>query len=67
MNEPAFVAVGARERATVHVTGAAGERERPVDDAGGGLVDECLGGLGLGEQRAEVLSGSSRSVAGRVG
>ena len=48
------VAVGAGERAAVDVAGAAGERERPVDDGRGGVVDERLGGLRLGEQRAEL-------------
>jgi hypothetical protein len=45
------IAVGARERATVDVAGAAGEGERTVNDAGGRLVDERFGGLRLGEQR----------------
>src|SRR5262245_35387722 len=36
------VAVCARERAPVQVAGAAGERERPVDDSHGRLCDERL-------------------------
>src|SRR5215207_1539603 len=50
------VAVAARERAAVAVAGAAGERERAVHDPGGGLAHERLGGLGLGEQRAELAA-----------
>ena len=59
MNAPGpDVAVGARQRAAVEVAGAAGQRERAVDDAGGGLVDERLGRLGLGEQRVELAVGA---------
>src|SRR5215210_2001610 len=58
------VAVGAREWAAVQVAGAAGEGERAVHGAGGGLVDERLGGLSLGEQRAELRGAA---VGGGVG
>src|SRR5215207_10250292 len=58
------VAVGARERAAVDIAGAAGERERALHGAGGGLADERFGGLGLGEQRGELLG---VAVGGRVG
>src|SRR3954469_7980005 len=40
------VAVGARERAPVHVPGAAGEGERTVDDLRRRLAHERLDGLG---------------------
>ena len=50
----ADVAVGAGERVAVEVAGAAGQRERAVDDPRGGLVDERLRGLRLGEQRDHV-------------
>ena len=56
MNAPgADVAVGAGERVAVAVAGAADERERAVDHARRGLVDERLRGLGLGEERGELL------------
>src|SRR3954451_12245094 len=58
------VAVGARERAPVHVTGSAREGQRTIDDLGGGLADERLGGLRLGEQRPQLLR---RTVGARVG
>src|SRR5215218_10263791 len=58
------VAVGAGERAAVEVAGAAREGERAVHDPGGRLVDERLGGLRLGEQRAELLGAA---VGRRVG
>src|SRR5205823_11245091 len=58
------VAVRARERAAVDVAGATRESERAVHDARGRLVDERFGGLGLGEQRAELLGGA---VGCRVG
>ena len=61
------VAVRARERAAVDVAGAAREGERAVHDAGGRLVDERLGRLGLGEQRAELLGAAvGRRVGGAV-
>ena len=61
------VAVGARERAAVDVAGAAREGERAVDDAGGRLVDERLGGLRLGEQRAELARRCRRTPGWRRG
>jgi hypothetical protein len=64
MKEPALTSRYARERAAVDVAGAAGEGERTVDGPRGRLVDERLGGLGLGEQRAELVGAA---VRGRVG
>src|SRR5689334_10653262 len=55
------IAVGARERTSVDVARSARERERPLDDACGGFVDERLGGLRLGEQRAQFI----RAAVGR--
>ena len=52
----ADVAVGPRDRVAVEEPGAARERERAVDHAGGGLVDERLDRLRLGEQRSELLA-----------
>src|SRR2546423_5179570 len=43
------VAVRACERAAVDIAGTTGEGERAVHDARGRLVDERLGGLGLGK------------------
>ena len=63
----ADVAVRARERVAVEVAGAAGQRERAVDDPRRGLVDERLRRLRLGEQRDErPSSDSSTSVAARA-
>ena len=61
------VAVGARERAAVQVAGAAREGERAVDDPGGRLVDERLRGLGLGEQRSQLLGACRRTPGWRRG
>jgi len=43
------IAVEPGERVRVHERTTPDDRHRPVDDAGGGLVDERLGGLRLGE------------------
>ncbi len=56
MNEPAQTSRYARASgAAVHIAGTARQLERAVDEAGGRLVDEDLGGLGFGEQRAELV------------
>src|SRR2546423_510295 len=61
------VTVRARERAAVDVAGTAREGEGAVHDAGGRLVDERLGGLGLGEQRPELVGAAvGRRVGGAV-
>src|SRR4051812_42217108 len=61
------VAVGTGERAAVDVTGAAGERKCAVDGAGRGVVYERLGGLGLGEQGANLIGAAvGRGVGGAV-
>ena len=60
----ADVAVRAAERVAVEVAGAAGERERAVDDAGGALVDERLRGLRLGEERGDLLARPGRGGVG---
>src|SRR5689334_23266940 len=62
----ADVAVGPGERRAVQVPGAAGEGERPVDDAGRGVADERLGRLSLGEQRRQLLVRPGRRRVGLV-
>ena len=52
------VAVRARQRRAVEVAGAAGQRERAVDDPRRRLVDERLRRLALGEQRDDLLVGA---------
>jgi hypothetical protein len=58
------VAVRTGQQAAVDVAGPARQRQGAVDDAGGRLVDEDLGGLRLGEQGVEL---AGRAVRGRVG